>query len=299
MQKIGGAPAKVKGANKKSSRKVESFEIDESLEEGRKKKRSAKSKGFSYSIYLFFKRFFDILTSGLMLICVSPLLAVVLLLKWLEDCIHSSYRLEIVPAEGEKPKKRVTRVTRSDGEQFDCKLIPVKNEKGKGRASSPIYSSIRVGKGGKEFKFYKIRSMCPGAEDMKDQLIAAGLNESDGPAFKMKDDPRITRFGKFLRKTSIDELPQLFNIFIGDMSVIGPRPPLPKEVEQYTEEQMHRLDVQGGLLCLWQIQHNRNSMTFDQWVDLDLEYIENRDLWYDAKILFSGAYMVIFDHSGE
>jgi lipopolysaccharide/colanic/teichoic acid biosynthesis glycosyltransferase len=83
------------------------------------------------------------------------------------------------------------------------------------------------------------------------------------------------------------------------MSVIGPRPPIPQEVEQYTEEQMHRLDIKGGLLCLWQIQHNRNSLTFDEWVQLDLEYIQKRSLWYDAKILFSGAYMGVFDHSGE
>jgi lipopolysaccharide/colanic/teichoic acid biosynthesis glycosyltransferase len=299
MQKIGGVSRKSARSRAEIKKEHESFETDEASSQVLAEKKSANKKSFSYGAYIFFKRFFDILTSGLMLICVSPVLAVVLLLKWLEDCIHSSYRLEITPAEGEKPKKGVTRITRSDGEVFDCALIPVKAEKGKNKAASPIYSSIRVGKGGKTFKFYKIRSMCPGAEDMKAQLVEAGLNEADGPAFKMKDDPRITKLGKFLRKTSIDELPQLFNILRGDMSVIGPRPPIPQEVEQYTEEQMHRLDIKGGLLCLWQIQHNRNSLTFDEWVQLDLEYIQKRSLWYDAKILFSGAYMVVFDHSGE
>lgn len=134
---------------------------------------------------------------------------------------------------------------------------------------------------------------------MKQQLIDAVLNEADGPAFKIKNDPRITPFGKFLRKTSIDELPQLVNIFKGDMSVVGPRPPIPSEVEQYTDEQMRRLDVKGGLLCLWRVQKNRNSLSFDEWIKLDLEYIENQSLWLDLKIIFKGAYMVVFDHSGE
>lgn len=165
--------------------------------------------------------------------------------------------------------------------------------------SNPIYVSKRVGKDGKIFNCYKIRTMCVGAEEQKQSLIDAGLNEADGPVFKIKNDPRITRFGKVLRKLSLDELPQLFNVLNGSMSVVGPRPPIPSEVEQYTPYQMHRLDVKGGLLCLWQIQKNRNSVSFDKWVELDIEYIKNQSLWLDTKILFKGAFMVIFDRSGE
>lgn len=164
---------------------------------------------------------------------------------------------------------------------------------------NPIYVSKRVGKNGKIFNFYKIRTMCPNAESMKQKLIDEGLNEADGPAFKMKNDPRITKVGKIYRKLSLDELPQLFNILNGTMSVVGPRPPIPSEVEQYTEYQKHRLDVKGGLLCLWQIQKNRNSLDFDEWVRLDLEYIQKQSIWLDLKIIFKGAYMVVFDRSGE
>jgi lipopolysaccharide/colanic/teichoic acid biosynthesis glycosyltransferase len=164
---------------------------------------------------------------------------------------------------------------------------------------NPVYVSKRVGKDGKIFNFYKIRTMRPDADKLKQQLIDQGLNEADGPAFKMKNDPRITKVGKFYRKFSIDELLQLINIFNGTMSVVGPRPPIPKEVEAYTEEQKHRLDVKGGLLCLWQIQKNRNAITFDEWVKLDLEYIEKQSVGLDLKIIFKGAWMVVFDHSGE
>lgn len=141
--------------------------------------------------------------------------------------------------------------------------------------------------------------MVPNAEQLKQQLIDAGLNEADPPAFKMKNDPRITKVGKFYRKFSIDELLQLFNIFNGTMSVVGPRPPLPREVEQYDDKQKHRLDVKCGLLCLWQIQKNRHSLSFDDWVDLDIEYIKKQSAWLDTKIIFKGAFMVLFDHSGE
>lgn len=164
---------------------------------------------------------------------------------------------------------------------------------------NPVYTSYRIGKNGKKFKIYKIRTMVPDAEALKDQLIAAGLNEADPPAFKMKNDPRVTRLGKFYRRFSIDELLQLFNIINGTMSVVGPRPPLPDEVAKYDEYQRHRLDVKGGLLCLWQIQKNRHDVSFDEWVGLDLEYIEKQSLWLDIKIMFKGLYMVIFDHSGE
>ncbi|MBQ9729323.1 MAG: sugar transferase [Clostridia bacterium] len=164
---------------------------------------------------------------------------------------------------------------------------------------NPVYVSTRVGKNGKLFKFYKIRSMCANAEQMKAALIQEGKNEADGPAFKMKNDPRITKFGKFLRKTSLDELLQLWNIFNGSMTIVGPRPPIPAEVEEYTPYHHQRLLVKGGLLCLWQIQKNRNSISFEDWVALDLEYIEKQSLWLDLKIIFKGAFMVVFDHSGE
>ena len=251
--------------------------------------------------YNFIKRVFDIVSSGLVLIVVSWLILLCMLIKWLEDAKNSAYELEIIEresADAPKPKK-AKRYVRADGKVVDCILKPRKKERGEKIKKSPIYASTRVGKDGKEFKFYKIRSMCPGAECMKQALIDAGLNEADPPAFKMKDDPRITRFGRFLRKTSIDELPQLINIFIGKMSVVGPRPPLPKEVAEYTDYQKQRLAVKGGLLCLWQIQHDRNKLSFDDWVRLDLEYIQNRSLWLDFKIIVKGFFMVVFDRSGE
>ncbi len=164
---------------------------------------------------------------------------------------------------------------------------------------NPIYTSIRIGKNGKEIKFHKIRSMMPNSEELKQELINNGLNEADGPTFKMKDDPRITKFGKFLRKTSLDELPQLWDIFVGRISIVGPRSPLPEEVKQYNEIQMHRLDVKGGLLCLWQISHNRNEISFDDWIKLDLKYIMKRNIFLDLKIIFKGFIFVLFDHSGE
>lgn len=164
---------------------------------------------------------------------------------------------------------------------------------------NPIYVSKRVGKNGKIFRFYKIRTMCVGAEKMKKDLKEKGLNEADGPAFKIKDDPRITKVGKIYRKLSIDELLQLINIINGSMSVVGPRPPIPSEVEEYTEEQKQRLSVKGGLLCLWQIQPNRNQLSFDSWVNLDLDYIEKQSFFFDLKIVFKGAWMVVFDRSGE
>ena len=164
---------------------------------------------------------------------------------------------------------------------------------------NPVYVSKRVGKDGKIFRILKIRTMVPNAEEMKQQLIEQGLNEADPPAFKMKNDPRVTRFGKFLRKFSIDEVLQLLNVINSTMSVIGPRPPLMEEVEQYTEYQRHRLDVKGGLLCLWQVQKDRNKINFDDWVKLDIEYIEKQSLGLDIKILFKGIFSVLFTPSGE
>lgn len=150
--------------------------------------------------------------------------------------------------------------------------------------ASPIYSQERVGKNGRVFKFYKLRSMVPNADQMLDSLM--DQNEMDGPAFKIKDDPRITRVGKFLRSSSIDEIPQLWNVLIGDMSLVGPRPPLPREVAEYTDFQMQRLLVTPGITGYWQIQPKRNDLSFDKWLELDLKYIEERSMKTDIKILF-------------
>lgn len=150
--------------------------------------------------------------------------------------------------------------------------------------ASPLYTQTRIGKNGKEFKFYKFRSMIPNADEMLESLL--NKNEMDGPAFKIKDDPRITRFGRIIRKTSIDELPQLWNVLIGNMSLVGPRPALPREVCQYTDDQKLRLCVTPGITCYWQISPHRNSIPFDKWVELDLKYIKERSLAVDAVILF-------------
>lgn len=150
--------------------------------------------------------------------------------------------------------------------------------------ASPIYVQKRVGKNGKEFRFYKFRSMIPDAENMLCTLLDE--NEMDGPVFKMEHDPRITRVGGFIRKTGIDELPQLMNVIKGDMSLVGPRPPLPREVEQYNDKQSKRLSVTPGITCYWQIQPKRNTLPFDKWLELDLKYIEERSLKTDVIILF-------------
>lgn len=156
---------------------------------------------------------------------------------------------------------------------------------------SPIFSQIRVGKDGRLFRFYKFRSMIVNAEDMLEQL--QDQNEMEGPAFKIKDDPRITRVGKFIRRTSLDELLQLVNVLKGELSLVGPRPPLPREVKQYTPEQMKRLTVKPGLTCYWQIQPNRNSLSFDQWLALDLQYINECSVLVDLKILFATVKVVL------
>ena len=150
--------------------------------------------------------------------------------------------------------------------------------------ASPIYVQERVGKNGRKFKFYKFRSMIPNADQMLEKLL--DKNEMEGPVFKIKEDPRITRFGRFIRMTSIDELPQLWNVLRGDMSLVGPRPPLPREVALYTEYQYQRLSVIPGITCYWQIQPKRNNLSFDEWLTLDLKYISERNFWTDMKILF-------------
>ncbi len=149
--------------------------------------------------------------------------------------------------------------------------------------ASPIYVQKRVGKNGKEFRFYKFRSMVPDAESMLDSLL--DRNEMEGPAFKIKEDPRITKFGRIIRRACIDELPQLLNIIKGDMSFVGPRPPLPREVEMYDEYQMQRLSVIPGLTCYWQVQPDRNSISFDEWMECDMRYIRERSLKTDIRIM--------------
>lgn len=154
-----------------------------------------------------------------------------------------------------------------------------------------IYSSVRLTKGGREFKMYKFRSMYPDADKHLEELLSK--NEMTGPAFKMADDPRITKVGKFIRKTSIDELPQLLNIIKGDMTIIGPRPPLPREVEQYTPYQMHRLDVKTGLACYHECMGRNDNPDFDQWVESDLKYIRERSLWVDFKVILMTIKVVL------
>lgn len=145
-----------------------------------------------------------------------------------------------------------------------------------------FFKHTRIGKGGKPFTMYKFRSMYKDADKIRDRFNQ--LNEAAGPIFKIKRDPRITRVGAVLRKTSLDELPQFLNVLKGQMSLVGPRPPLPQEVEQYNSHQWGRLAVKPGLTCLWQVQ-GRSSISFDKWVELDLEYIRNQSLWLDFKIL--------------
>lgn len=147
-----------------------------------------------------------------------------------------------------------------------------------------IFRQRRVGRDGKLFWLYKFRTMCPDAEKRLNELLK--LNQMDGPVFKIKGDPRITRVGRFLRKTSLDELPQLLNVLRGDMSIVGPRPALPREVELYSDYQRQRLYVTPGLNCYWQIAPHRNEMSFDEWVALDLKYIQERSFWVDWKIIF-------------
>lgn len=145
-----------------------------------------------------------------------------------------------------------------------------------------LFSQERNGQYPKTFKMYKFRSMYVDAEERLHELMH--LNEQTGPAFKMKDDPRITKVGKFIRKTSLDELPQLFNILKGDMSIVGPRPAIPREVALYNEYQKQRLLVKPGLTCIWQVS-GRNNIGFDDWVELDIEYIKTRNLWLDIKLI--------------
>ncbi len=155
----------------------------------------------------------------------------------------------------------------------------------------PVFSQIRCGKEGKPFRLYKFRTMCVDAEARLTELLP--YNEMDGPAFKIHNDPRITRFGRFLRSAGLDELPQLVNILKGDMSIVGPRPPLPREVEEYTPVQRQRLAVTPGLTCFWQVSSCRNSLNFDTWVEMDLRYIREQSWLLDWKLIFQTVWAVL------
>jgi lipopolysaccharide/colanic/teichoic acid biosynthesis glycosyltransferase len=153
-----------------------------------------------------------------------------------------------------------------------------------------FYTQQRIGKDGKVFHIFKFRSMDVNADEEKKELEQ--LNEIEGAMFKMSEDPRVTKVGKFIRKHSIDELPQLLNVLIGDMSLVGPRPPLPEEVAQYSEKDKERLLVKPGCTGLWQVS-GRNSLDFNQMVDLDLRYINHANLLLDTKICFKTVWIMI------
>lgn len=148
---------------------------------------------------------------------------------------------------------------------------------------SPLFYQERVGKRGKPFKMVKFRSMYMNAEERLEELLEA--NEKDGPVFKIKDDPRVTCVGKFIRKASLDEFPQFLNVLMGDMSIVGPRPALPREVDQYSKRDRLRLAVRPGITCYWQTRRNRDSIAFSEWIDLDLLYIKQCSIWTDVKLI--------------
>lgn len=158
-----------------------------------------------------------------------------------------------------------------------------------------FFKQERVGLMGRPFYIYKFRTMVPNAEALKEKLMAQ--NESDGPTFKMENDPRITKIGKFLRKTSLDELPQFINVLLGDMSVVGPRPPVPSEVKKYERWQLRRLSMKPGITCIWQVS-GRNTVSFDRWMEMDLEYIDNWSLKMDF-ILFLKTIRAVLMASGR
>lgn len=170
-------------------------------------------------------------------------------------------------------------------------LIKIEDPKG-----SIFFCQERNGQHPNTFKMYKFRSMVHNAEELLKDL--QHKNEQTGPAFKMADDPRITKVGKFIRKTSLDELPQLFNILKGDMSLVGPRPPIPREVREYNSYQMQRLLVKPGLTCIWQVS-GRNNIGFDEWVDMDLEYIKNRNLLLDIKLILKTVKVLFGDSNAS
>lgn len=153
-----------------------------------------------------------------------------------------------------------------------------------------FYTQERVGKDGRRFRMFKFRSMVTNADELLEKLKEQ--NEIEGAMFKMKNDPRITKVGRFIRKYSLDELPQLLNVVGGSMSIVGPRPPLPYEVDQYTDYDKQRLMVKPGATGMWQV-GGRNALNFDQMVTLDLTYINERSIWLDLKIMFETIKVMI------
>lgn len=173
---------------------------------------------------------------------------------------------------------------------FGILTVKIKKEDG----GPAFYSQTRIGKNGKPFKMWKFRSMIVNADKMVKQLEEQ--NEIDGTMFKIKDDPRVTKIGHVIRKHSLDELPQLWNVLKGDISLVGPRPPLPMEVADYTDYDKLRLTVTPGCTGLWQVT-KRNDADFDEMVELDLEYINKSSLWFDFKILLKTVGVVIHPNS--
>jgi lipopolysaccharide/colanic/teichoic acid biosynthesis glycosyltransferase len=164
-------------------------------------------------------------------------------------------------------------------------------------SKGPIfYSQVRVGKDGKCFKMYKFRSMVTNAEELLDKI--KDKNEMDGPMFKIKKDPRITNIGKFIRRTSIDELPQLMNILNGDMSLVGPRPSLPNEVAEFEPWMIERLSVKPGLTCFWQVS-GRNNIGFKEWMEMDIKYVRERNTLTDLKLILKTAMLMLGDKNAH
>ncbi|MGV8984407.1 sugar transferase [Clostridium sp.] len=159
-----------------------------------------------------------------------------------------------------------------------------------------FFAQKRVGQDGRRFLMYKFRSMCPDAEVLLKKL--EGDNEMSGPMFKIKEDPRITKIGKFIRKTSLDELPQLFNILKGEMSLVGPRPSLPKEVAQFTSFQKQRLVAKPGLTCYWQVE-GRSDVSFEEWMEMDVEYLKDRNTLVDIVLIFKTVGVLFGDEKAS
>ena len=155
-----------------------------------------------------------------------------------------------------------------------------------------IFKQTRIGKNGRRFTIYKFRSMYMDAEERKKELMAK--NEMNGLMFKIKDDPRITRVGKFIRKTSLDEFPQFFNVLAGDMSLVGTRPPTEDEFVKYSERHKRRLSLKPGITGMWQVSGRNSVSDFEEIVNLDLEYIDHWTFWLDIKLLFQTVYVVLF-----
>jgi exopolysaccharide biosynthesis polyprenyl glycosylphosphotransferase len=158
-----------------------------------------------------------------------------------------------------------------------------------------FFRQIRVGRHGRLFHCLKFRTMVTNAEEIREKIMS--LNEQEGPVFKIKNDPRVTRVGRFLRKTSLDELPQFVNVVLGDMSIVGPRPPIPSEVKQYQRHLKRRLSINPGITCIWQVS-GRNSIPFDRWMEMDMEYIDNWSLRLDFIIMLK-TFKVLFERNGQ